>query len=488
MRIERNITALLADVEVRRVVGNTEGEVAAMTFDSRSVAPGDVFFAIKGEKVDGHNYIAGAVERGARMVVCEQLPEQTAEGVCYVEVANTNIAMGRMASAYWGHPSRALTLVGVTGTNGKTTTATLLYNLMRAFGYRAGLISTVRYVVDTRSVESTHTTPDALRLNAMLAEMVEAGCDYCFMEVSSHSIVQHRIEGLRFRGALFTNITHDHLDYHKTFAEYIKAKKGLFDSLDKRAFAIVNIDDRNGNVMVQNCKARVRTLSQRSMADYRCKVVEMGFEGMQLEMDGMEFWTPFTGGFNAANLLGVYAAAVELGFDKNEVLMRLSGIGSVDGRFETLHSKGGITAIVDYAHTPDALENVINTINTIRTEGHDLIVVVGCGGDRDATKRPEMARIAADGASMVILTSDNPRTEDPEAILAQMREGLRAGDRYVSIVRRDEAIRTAVMLAKAGDIILLAGKGHETYQIIGTEKHHFDDRQQVVAAFEELGK
>lgn len=488
MRIERNITALLADVEVRRVVGNTEGEVAAMTFDSRSAASGDVFFAIKGEKVDGHNYIAGAVERGARMVVCEQLPEQTAEGVCYVEVANTNIAMGRMASAYWGHPSRALTLVGVTGTNGKTTTATLLYNLMRAFGYRAGLISTVRYVVDTRSVESTHTTPDALRLNAMLAEMVEAGCDYCFMEVSSHSIVQHRIEGLRFRGALFTNITHDHLDYHKTFAEYIKAKKGLFDSLDKRAFAIVNIDDRNGNVMVQNCKARVRTLSQRSMADYRCKVVEMGFEGMQLEMDGMEFWTPFTGGFNAANLLGVYAAAVELGFDKNEVLMRLSGIGSVDGRFETLHSKGGITAIVDYAHTPDALENVINTINAIRTEGHDLIVVVGCGGDRDATKRPEMARIAADGASMVILTSDNPRTEDPEAILAQMREGLCAGDRYVSIVRRDEAIRTAVMLAKAGDIILLAGKGHETYQIIGTEKHHFDDRQQVVAAFEELGK
>lgn len=488
MRIERNITALLADVEVRRVVGNTEGEVVAMTFDSRSVAEGDVFFAIKGEKVDGHNYIAGAVERGARMVVCEQIPEQTAEGVCYVEVANTNIAMGRMASAYWGHPSRALTLVGVTGTNGKTTTATLLYNLMRALGYRAGLISTVRYVVDSRSVESTHTTPDALRLNAMLAEMVEAGCDYCFMEVSSHSIVQHRIEGLRFRGALFTNITHDHLDYHKTFAEYIKAKKGLFDSLDKRAFAIVNIDDRNGSVMVQNCKARVRTLSQRSLADYRCKVVEMGFEGMQLEMDGVEFWTPFTGGFNAANLLGVYAAAVELGFDKSEVLMRLSGIGSVDGRFETLHSKGGITAIVDYAHTPDALENVINTINAIRTEGHDLIVVVGCGGDRDATKRPEMARIAADGASMVILTSDNPRTEDPEAILAQMREGLHAGDRYVTIVRREEAIRTAVMLAKAGDIILLAGKGHETYQIIGTEKHHFDDREQVVAAFEELGK
>ncbi|MBP3426310.1 MAG: UDP-N-acetylmuramoyl-L-alanyl-D-glutamate--2,6-diaminopimelate ligase [Rikenellaceae bacterium] len=488
MTTESNITALLADVDVRRVVGPSDGTINDMTFDSRSVAQGDVFFAIRGEKTDGHNYIAGAVDKGARMVVCESIPEQTSQGVCYVEVEDTNVAMGRMASTYWGHPSRGLTLVGVTGTNGKTTTATLLYNLMRALGYRAGLISTVRYVVDTRSVESTHTTPDALRLNRMLAEMVEAGCDYCFMEVSSHSIVQHRIEGLRFRGALFTNITHDHLDYHKTFADYIKAKKGLFDGLDKRAFAIVNADDRNGQVMVQNCKAKIRTLSRRSMADYRCRVVEMGFEGMQLEMDGVEFWTPLTGEFNASNLLGVYATAVELGFDKSEVLMHLSTLCSVDGRFETLHSEGGITAIVDYAHTPDALENVLNTINAIRTEEQKLYVVVGCGGDRDATKRPEMARIAADGASMVILTSDNPRTEDPEAILAQMREGLNSSDRYVSVVNRAEAIRTAVMLADRGDIILLAGKGHETYQIIGTEKHHFDDREQVAAAFKELGK
>lgn len=488
MTTTQQITQLLAEITPLAVEGPTEGSIRNMTFDSRAVESGDVFFAVRGEKTDGHNYIASAVERGARMVVCENMPESRTEQVCYVCVEDTNVAMGRMASAYWGHPSRGLKLVGVTGTNGKTTTATLLYNLVRALGYRAGLISTVKYVVDTREVESTHTTPDALRLNRMLAEMVEAGCDYCFMEVSSHSIVQHRIEGLRFVGALFTNITHDHLDYHKTFSEYIKAKKGLFDSLDKRAFAVVNIDDRNGNVMVQNCKARIRTLSRRTMADYRCKVVEMGFEGMQLELDGVEFWTPLTGEFNASNLLGVYAAAVELGFNKGEVLTSLSGLVSVDGRFETLHSKGGITAIVDYAHTPDALENVLNTINAIRTEGQSLFAVVGCGGDRDATKRPEMARIAADGASMVILTSDNPRTEDPEEILAQMRAGLQPGDRYISIVRREEAIRTAVMLAAPGDIILLAGKGHETYQIIGTEKHHFDDREQVAAAFEELQK
>jgi UDP-N-acetylmuramoyl-L-alanyl-D-glutamate--2,6-diaminopimelate ligase len=287
---------------------------------------------------------------------------------------------------------------------------------------------------------------------------------------------------------MFTNITHDHLDYHKTFAEYIKAKKGLFDSLDKRAFAIVNIDDRNGQVMVQNCNAKIRTMSLRTLADYRCRVVELGFEGMQLELDGREFWTRLTGGFNASNLLGVYAAAIELGFDKTEVLTALSSLGSVDGRFETLHSEGGITAIVDYAHTPDALENVIATINAIRTERQRLLVVVGCGGDRDATKRPEMARIAADGASLTILTSDNPRTEDPEEILAQMRAGLNAGDQYLCIVRREEAIRTAVMLASPGDIILLAGKGHETYQIIGTEKHHFDDREEVLNAFQTLNK
>ncbi len=485
---QTDITALLEGVDIIDVVGNPQGQIANLTFDSRAVTTNDVFFAIRGEKADGHRYIDSAVERGARMVVCEEPPVEPAQGVCYVRVADTNIAMGRMAANYWDNPSHKLRLVGVTGTNGKTTTATLLYNLVRALGYRAGLISTVRYIVDTSVIESTHTTPDALRLNRMLAEMVEAGCDYCFMEVSSHSIVQRRIESLRFVGALFTNITHDHLDYHKTFAEYIKAKKGLFDSLDKRAFAIVNIDDRNGQVMVQNCRAKIRTMSLQTLADYRCRVVELGFEGMQLELDGQEFWTRLTGGFNASNLLGVYAAAVELGLDKTEVLTALSSLGSVDGRFETLRSQSGITAIVDYAHTPDALENVISTINAIRNESQRLLVVVGCGGDRDATKRPEMARIAADGASLTILTSDNPRTEDPEEILAQMRAGLNDGDHYLCIVRREEAIRTAVMLASAGDIILLAGKGHETYQIIGTEKHHFDDREQVMSAFQTLNK
>ncbi|MBE6209711.1 MAG: UDP-N-acetylmuramoyl-L-alanyl-D-glutamate--2,6-diaminopimelate ligase [Rikenellaceae bacterium] len=485
---QKNIKALLEGVAYNTIEGSDEGAVEQMTFDSRAVGDGDLFFAVRGEKTDGHRFIASAVEKGARMVVCEELPDNLAPQVCYVVVEDTNRAMGQIAANYWDNPSRKLRLVGVTGTNGKTTTATLLYNLVRALGYRAGLISTVRYIVDTKVIESTHTTPDSLRLNRMLAEMVEAGCDYCFMEVSSHSIVQRRIESLRFVGALFTNITHDHLDYHKTFAEYIKAKKGLFDSLDKRAFAVVNIDDRNGQVMVQNCRARVRTLSLRSLADYRCKVVEMGFEGMQLELDGCEFWSRLTGGFNAYNILGVYAAAIELGLDKTEVLTTLSALGSVDGRFETVRSKSGITAIVDYAHTPDALENVLSTINAIRTDDHQLIAVVGCGGDRDATKRPEMARIAADGASLVILTSDNPRTEDPEAILAQMREGLRDGDRYLTIVRREEAIRTAAMLAAPGDIILLAGKGHETYQIIGTEKHHFDDREQISKAFETLQK
>ncbi len=488
MTIENRIERLTASVEARSVVGPTEGEITGMTFDSRAVEPGSLFFAVRGEKSDGHNYIASAVERGARVVVCESLPESLSPEVCYIQVEDTNRAIGHMAATYWDNPSHKLKLVGVTGTNGKTTTATLLYELVRALGYRAGLISTVRYVVDTRSVESTHTTPDALRLNRMLAEMVEAGCDYCFMEVSSHSIVQRRIEGLRFVGALFTNITHDHLDYHKTFAEYIKAKKGLFDSLDRRAFAVVNVDDRNGRVMTQNCRGKVRTLSLRSMADYHCRVVEMGFEGMQLEVGSEEFWSPLTGGFNAYNLLGVYAAAVELGFEPREVLTALSGIGSVDGRFQTMHSKSGITAIVDYAHTPDALENVLQTINAIRTPEHRLIVVVGCGGDRDATKRPEMARIAADGSSLVILTSDNPRTERPEDILAQMREGLTTGDNFITITERAEAIRTAVMLAGAGDIILVAGKGHETYQIIGTEKHHFDDREELSRAFETLNK
>ena len=367
--------------------------------------------------------------------------------------------------------------MGVTGTNGKTTVATLLYDMYRAMGYRAGLISTVVYRIDNREIPSTHTTPDSIRLNAMLREMVDCGCDYCFMEVSSHSLVQHRVRGLQFRGAIFTNLTHDHLDYHGTFAEYIKAKKLLFDNLDRRAFALVNIDDRNGEVMVQNSVAAVSRYSLRAMADFRCKILEMHFDGMLLKVDDQEVWVNFLGRFNAYNLLAVYGAALLLGAEQGEVLQALSVLHSVSGRFEPIRSEQGVTAIVDYAHTPDALENVISTINEIRSAGQKLIVVCGCGGDRDATKRPEMGRIASREADIAIFTSDNPRTEDPEAILDQIMQGVEAGSRSLRISDREQAIRTAVMMAQHGDIVLVAGKGHETYQIIGRERRHFDDRE-----------
>ncbi|MBQ3260842.1 MAG: UDP-N-acetylmuramoyl-L-alanyl-D-glutamate--2,6-diaminopimelate ligase, partial [Alistipes sp.] len=408
-----------------------------------------------------------------------RLPEVPAEGVCYVQVADTNAAMADIAAAFYDHPSHELKLVGVTGTNGKTTTATLLYDLFRMLGYRAGLISTVVYRVGEREIESTHTTPDSIRLNAMLREMVDEGCDYCFMECSSHAIVQDRIRGLRFAGGMFTNLTHDHLDYHKTFAEYLRAKKLFFDRLPREAFAITNIDDRNGRVMVQNTQATVRTLSLRSMADYRCKVVEMLMDGMLLRLDNEEVWVKFIGRFNAYNLLTIYATAMMLGQRKEEVLMAISSLQSVNGRFEYIRAADGTTAVVDYAHTPDALENVITTIEEIRQSEQNLIVLCGCGGDRDKTKRPEMAAIAVKYATTSIFTSDNPRTEDPEQILRDMVEGLPHDARYLKIADRGEAIRTAAMLARPGDIILLAGKGHETYQVIGTEKVHFDDREEI---------
>ena len=370
-------------------------------------------------------------------------------------------------------------IVAITGTNGKTTTATLLYRLFRSLGYKVGLISTVTYCIDSERRESTHTTPDSVRLNRMMAEMVDRGCEYCFMEVSSHSLVQHRTEGLHFAGAVFTNITHDHLDYHHTFAEYIRAKKMLFDALGKEAFALTNADDRNGRVMVQNTAAKVSTYSLRSMADFRCRVVEMLLDGMQLDLDGREVWVKFLGRFNAYNLTAVYATALLLGADRDEVLRTLSGLGPVDGRFESIRSHDGVTAIVDYAHTPDALQNVIDTIDEIRGKDRKLYVVVGCGGNRDRTKRPEMARIAADGADLAVLTSDNPRKEDPEAILAEMKAGLDASSRYLCIADRREAIKAAVALARPGDIVLVAGKGHETYQDVGGVKHHFDDREEV---------
>lgn len=473
----KHLSEILHSESIISFTASHDPEVRALTYDSRAVERGDCFFAVSGTQVDGHNFIESAVGAGAVAVVCERLPEKLHDEVCYVVVSDTNKAMADIAAAFYGYPSNEINLVGVTGTNGKTTVATLLYDMYRAMGYRAGLISTVVYRIDNREIPSTHTTPDSIRLNAMLREMVDCGCDYCFMEVSSHSLVQHRVRGLQFRGAIFTNLTHDHLDYHGTFAEYIKAKKLLFDNLDRRAFALVNIDDRNGEVMVQNSVAAVSRYSLRAMADFRCKILEMHFDGMLLKVDDQEVWVNFLGRFNAYNLLAVYGAALLLGAEQGEVLQALSVLHSVSGRFEPIRSEQGVTAIVDYAHTPDALENVISTINEIRSAGQKLIVVCGCGGDRDATKRPEMGRIASREADIAIFTSDNPRTEDPEAILDQIMQGVEAGSRSLRISDREQAIRTAVMMAQHGDIVLVAGKGHETYQIIGRERRHFDDRE-----------
>ena len=474
---------LLTDVTVKEQYGDTSLRIEALEYDSRKVTAGGCFFAVAGVANDGHNYIEAAIERGAVAIVCQRKPETLHDGIAYIIVEDTNVAMAHIAAAFYGHPSRELKLVGVTGTNGKTTTATLLYDMFMAMGYRAGLISTVVYRIGTERIESTHTTPDAIRLNAMMRRMVESGCDYCFMEVSSHAAAQHRIEGLHFTGALFTNLTHDHLDYHGTYKEYIRAKKSFFDMLSKEAWAVVNIDDRNGEVMVQNSRAKVYRLSLRSMADFHTKLIEMMPNGMQLSIAGQEVWVKFTGKFNAYNLTTVYAAAILLGIDKMELLTTLSTLTPVSGRFETIIAEDKRMAIVDYAHTPDALENVLQTIEEFRKDEQRLIVVCGCGGDRDRTKRPEMAAIATKYASTAIFTSDNPRTEDPSAILDDMIEGVGDAKNYLRISDRREAIRTAAMMAHSGDIILIAGKGHEDYQIIGTEKHHFDDREEIRNAF-----
>ncbi|MFI3282034.1 MAG: UDP-N-acetylmuramoyl-L-alanyl-D-glutamate--2,6-diaminopimelate ligase [Rikenellaceae bacterium] len=472
-------------VEVRG--GNTEQEVTALHYDSRMVERGSLFFAIVGEVADGHNYISTATQRGAVAVVCQHLPDVIDPQVCYIVVEESSLAMGDIASAFYDNPSTELKLVGITGTNGKTTTATLLYDLFTKLGYKVGLISTVVYKIGAESIDSTHTTPDAIRLSQMMRRMVDEGCELCFMEVSSHAIAQHRTQGLSFDGAIFSNITHDHLDYHKTFSEYIKVKKQLFDSLDRGAFALTNIDDRNGRVMLQNCKAKCVSYSLRSMADFRAKVVEMHVDGMLLKLDSEEVWVKFIGRFNVYNILAAYATARLLGVDKDEVLVALSMLHSVSGRFEYMTTPAGTTIIVDYAHTPDALENVLTTIEEIRHEGQDLYVVCGCGGDRDHDKRPKMAAIAAKYATLSIFTSDNPRSEDPESILDDMISGVRGSSaRYLRITDRAEAIKAAVIFSKGGDIILIAGKGHETYQIIGTQRHHFDDREVARAAVENL--
>lgn len=481
----KKLKDLLNDIEVLAVIGSLNESVSELVFDSRKAKTGTVFVAMRGTNVDGHSFISQVIDAGCNMVVCEVLPEQQPNNITFVQVANSAETLGRMASAFYDHPSKQLKLVGVTGTNGKTTTATLLYHMVMELGHKAGLFSTVCNYIGHQAVAATHTTPDAVTLNKLMHEMVLAGCDYCFMEVSSHALHQYRVAGQQFKGALFTNITHDHLDYHQTFKAYIEAKKMFFDGLGKEAFALVNADDKNGMVMMQNTKAAKNTFSLRGMADFKARIVESMFEGMLLEVDGAEIWTQFVGQFNAQNLLLVYGAAILLGFEKEEVQVALSKLVPVDGRFETIRSADGKTAIVDYAHTPDALKNVIDTINTVRQANQQLISVVGAGGDRDPMKRPEMAREAVAGSSKVILTSDNPRSEDPDVIISQMMEGVSFKDRIkvLSITNRKEAIKTACMVAAPGDIILVAGKGHETYQEIKGVRHHFDDREVVREIF-----
>ncbi|MBR7068785.1 MAG: UDP-N-acetylmuramoyl-L-alanyl-D-glutamate--2,6-diaminopimelate ligase [Bacteroidales bacterium] len=463
------------------IIGPAQQTITTLCFDSRQAAAGACFFAIRGTQVDGHRYIDQAVAQGASAVVCEQLPEQRPSNVAFVQVNDTAQALGLMAAAFYNQPSKRLKLVGVTGTNGKTTTATLLYRIMQMLGHKAGLISTVVNIVDRTELPAHHTTPDPIELNSLLSQMCDAGCSYCFMEVSSHAVVQQRIAGVEFAGAVFTNITHDHLDYHGTFAEYIKAKRGLFDSLSASAFAITNADDRNGMVMVQNSKARISTYGLRSMADVRVKIEENHFDGMLLKLDNVELWTRLVGRFNAYNVAAIYSTLRCLGFEQQEIMPPLSAVTAVAGRFEYIKSPSGAVAVVDYAHTPDALQNVMTTISDIMAGHGRLITVVGCGGNRDRTKRPEMARIAAQLSSQSILTSDNPRFEDPQAIIDEMRQGLDADAlrRTLCITDRREAIRTAIALAQPNDVVLVAGKGHEDYQEIQGQRHHFDDREVV---------
>jgi UDP-N-acetylmuramoyl-L-alanyl-D-glutamate--2,6-diaminopimelate ligase len=479
-----NLSSLLNGIKISSLTGDEEIDIKGIAFDSRQVTKDFLFVAVKGTKTDGHEYINTAIKAGATAIICESLPINPENTISWIVTDDSAAALGIVSSNFYGNPSSSLKLTGVTGTNGKTTIATLLYKMFTGLGYKCGLFSTVCNYVVNKELSATHTTPDPVQLNMLLAEMVEAGCEYAFMEISSHSIDQKRISGLKFRGGIFTNLTHDHLDYHKTFDNYLAAKKRFFDALPQDAFALTNLDDRNGKVMLQNCAASKNTFSIRGLADFRCSVIEQRFEGMGLKIDGEELWTRFIGDFNASNLLAVYGASLLLGGDKKEVLTILSDLRSVAGRLESVNSQTGISGLVDYAHTPDALLNVIETINKIRQGGCQLITVVGAGGDRDKTKRPKMAEITARGSSKTILTSDNPRTEDPEKILDDMEAGITPDIRkkVLRIADRREAIRTAVMLANMGDVILVAGKGHETYQDVKGVKHHFDDREELAKA------
>lgn len=471
------LNTLLTDLNVQ-VFGATDIDITGIQFDSRKVEPGNIFVAQVGTTMDGHTFVDGCIAKGAAAVVISN-PAYKRDGVTTILAENTDYVLGIMAHRWFGCPSEQLQLVGVTGTNGKTTIATLLYKMTRALGYKAGLLSTVVNYIDDQAVPSTHTTPDALELNGLLRQMVDAGCQYAFMEVSSHSIAQERIAGLQFRGAAFTNLTRDHLDYHKTFDNYRDTKKRLFDNLPKTAFAVTNKDDKNGLVMTQNTQAEVHTYSTRTLADFKASILEEGFDGMLLNINGQDIFVPLVGRFNASNILAIYGTAISLGLDKMDVLRVLSTLTAVNGRFETIHSPKGWTAIVDYAHTPDAVDNVIQTINEIR-KGH-LITVVGCGGNRDKGKRPIMAQIAKHGSDQLILTSDNPRDEEPADILQDMAAGLTEDELRQTLIIEDRAsaIQTACTLAQANDVILVAGKGHEDYQIIKGVKHHFDDHEIV---------
>jgi UDP-N-acetylmuramoyl-L-alanyl-D-glutamate--2,6-diaminopimelate ligase len=460
-------------------------EISAVVFDSRKVVRGCLFVAVRGTQVDGHDYIQKAIEQGAVAVICEELPGHTAGEVDFLMVKDSAVALGIVSANFYDNPSKKLKLVGVTGTNGKTTIATLLYQLFRDLGYKCGLLSTVENQINGKIIPSTHTTPDQVELNRLLNEMVNLGCDYCFMEVSSHAVAQHRIEGLSFTGAIFSNLTHDHLDYHKTFENYLKAKKAFFDGLPKNAFALTNADDKNGNVMLQNTKAHKKTYGLKNMADFKGKVLENQFSGLLLLIDNEEVWFKMVGSFNAYNLLAVYAAAMLLDQDHAKVLTSLSKLSGAEGRFDYTVSPNKIIGIVDYAHTPDAVQNVLSTIHNIRKGNEQVITVIGCGGDRDKTKRPVMAKVACEWSDKVILTSDNPRSEDPMQIIRDMEAGVPVISRFnvASIVDRHEAIRTACELAKPGDIILLAGKGHEKYQEIKGVKNHFDDKEELLNNF-----
>ncbi|MBF1561868.1 MAG: UDP-N-acetylmuramoyl-L-alanyl-D-glutamate--2,6-diaminopimelate ligase [Prevotella salivae] len=473
------LNEVLKNITPIKIVGNDNVEITGVNIDSRRIKAGHLFVAIRGTQVDGHQFIDKAIELGADAVLCEELPEKISDHVTYVQVESTEDAVGKVATLFYGNPSHKLKLVGVTGTNGKTTIATLLYNMFRKFGYKVGLLSTVCNYIDDVEVPADHTTPDPIELNELLAKMVEAGCEYAFMECSSHAIHQKRIGGLKFAGGLFTNLTRDHLDYHKTFENYRNAKKAFFDALPKDAFAITNADDKNGMIMVQNTKATVKTYSIRTMADFRARILECHFEGMYLEIDGREVGVQFIGKFNVSNLLAVYGAAIMLGKKPEDILLVLSTLHSVSGRLEPIHSPEGFTAIVDYAHTPDALANVLNAIHEVLDGKGHVITVCGAGGNRDKGKRPLMAQEAVRQSDKVIITSDNPRFEDPQEIINEMLAGLNEQQmrKVISIVDRKEAIRTACMMAQKGDVVLVAGKGHENYQEIKGVKHHFDDKE-----------